>query len=199
MSTDDEVGPPLKSPLFEAVWSMAKASTLSIHEAKAVQKKLTQQQATIDALVEDLRVLRENNTYAWQTVKDLQAKLERSNSEQRDGLNGLAREVHRRMERWWTDLATGERLQRNKGELLMLIVSEIAEAMEGERKDLMDTHLPHRKMAEVEMADTLIRLLDYCGGYGHDIQGAFWEKLAYNDQRADHTAEARQAEGGKKW
>ena len=37
----------------------------------------------------------------------------------------------------------------------MLIVSEIAEAMEGERKDLMDDKLPHRKMAEVELADAL--------------------------------------------
>ncbi len=30
----------------------------------------------------------------------------------------------------------------------------------------MDDKLPHRKMAEVEMADALIRLLDYAGGFG---------------------------------
>ena len=39
----------------------------------------------------------------------------------------------------------------------MLTISEIAEAMEGERKNLMDDHLPHRKMAEVEIADAYIR------------------------------------------
>ncbi|XUM19805.1 hypothetical protein ACRAVF_19255 [Bradyrhizobium oligotrophicum S58] len=44
----------------------------------------------------------------------------------------------------------------------MLIVSEIAEAMEGERKSLMDDHLPHRKMVEVELADTLILHFRLC-------------------------------------
>lgn len=84
-------------------------------------------------------------------------------------LNERAKEVHTANEKWWVDLETGERIVRNKGEFLMLVVSEIAEAMEGERKDLMDDHLPHRKMAEVEMADAYIRLLDYAGGYGVDL------------------------------
>ncbi len=47
----------------------------------------------------------------------------------------------------------------------MLVVSELVEAMEGERKDLMDDKLPHRKMAEVEMADAAIRILDFMGGF----------------------------------
>ncbi len=42
--------------------------------------------------------------------------------------------------------------------------------MEGERKDLMDDKLPHRKMAEVELADALIRIFDYAGAYGYDPQ-----------------------------
>jgi len=44
---------------------------------------------------------------------------------------------------------------------LQLVSTEIAEATEGERKDLMDDHLPHRKMGEVELADALIRVLDF--------------------------------------
>ena len=36
---------------------------------------------------------------------------------------------------WHTDLETGELIERNKAEMLMLIVSEVAEAMEGVRKD----------------------------------------------------------------
>jgi len=47
---------------------------------------------------------------------------------------------------------------------LQLISTEVAEATEGFRKDLMDDHLPHRKMEEVELADALIRTLDL-GGY----------------------------------
>ncbi|GAA3721338.1 hypothetical protein GCM10022421_32430 [Oceanisphaera sediminis] len=100
---------------------------------------------------------------------------------------------------WWNDISTGEPLQRNKGELLMLIVSEVAEAMEGERKGLMDDKLPHRPMAEVELADAMIRILDYAGGYGYDVAGALVEKLAYNMSRADHKPENRAAANGKKF
>ena len=41
---------------------------------------------------------------------------------------------------FWNDLETGEDLhgKRNKGEMLALIHSEISEALEGERKNLMD-------------------------------------------------------------
>lgn len=100
---------------------------------------------------------------------------------------------------WWHDLKTGEPLERNKGELLMLMVSEIAEAMEGERKDLMDDHLPHRKAAEVELADTLIRIFDYAGGHGYDLAGALIEKMEYNANRADHKPENRAKDGGKQF
>ena len=114
-------------------------------------------------------------------------------------LNDYAEIVHAANQKWWHDLETGERLERNKGELLCLIHSEVSEAMEGERKNLMDDKLPHRRMAEVELADTLIRIFDYAGGFGYDLQGAYEEKMAYNAVRADHKAEARLATNGKKW
>lgn len=114
-------------------------------------------------------------------------------------LNDYSRECHATNQHWWHDPATGARLNRNKGELLMLIVSEISEAMEGERKDLMDDKLPHRKMAEVELADALIRIFDYAGAYGYDLEGAVLDKRVYNANRADHQAAARLAAGGKKW
>ena len=100
---------------------------------------------------------------------------------------------------WWTNLKTGETLigKRNKGELLCLIHSEISEAMEGERRGLMDDKLPHRPMAEVELADALIRIFDYAGAHGYDVSGAMVEKLAYNAQRADHKPGSRVAPGGK--
>lgn len=100
---------------------------------------------------------------------------------------------------WHTDLATGELKDRNKGEMLCLVHSEISEAMEGERKGLMDDHLPHRPMAEVELADAVIRIADYAGRWGYDLGGAIMEKLAYNAQRADHKIENRVKDGGKKF
>lgn len=100
---------------------------------------------------------------------------------------------------WWNDPSSGEKLNRNKGEMLCLIHSEISEAMEGARKDMMDDHLPHRKMEEVELADALIRIFDYAGGHGFDLGAAMMEKLRYNAQRADHTASARLQSNGKKF
>lgn len=100
---------------------------------------------------------------------------------------------------WWNDLHTGEPVQRNVGELLMLIVSEVAEAMEGHRKGLMDDHLPNRPMIEVELADAVIRIADMAGALGLDLGGAIADKLAYNAARADHKPENRRADGGKKY
>lgn len=54
-----------------------------------------------------------------------------------------------------------------------LISTEIAEATEGERKNLMDDHLPHRKMGEVELADAVIRLLDLAGKFGWEYNQNF--------------------------
>lgn len=78
--------------------------------------------------------------------------------------NGYAERIHAGNQKWWHSLDTGEPIERNVGELLMLVVSEFAEALEGHRKDLMDDKLPHRKMFEVELADAMIRLFDIAGG-----------------------------------
>lgn len=82
---------------------------------------------------------------------------------------------------------------------LCLIHSEISEAMEGDRKNLMDDHLPHRQMREVELADAVIRIFDLAGAYSMDLGGAIAEKMAYNAQRADHKPEARADTNGKKY
>ena len=75
---------------------------------------------------------------------------------------------------------------REDGTMIALIHSELSEAMEGLRKELMDDHLPHRPMAEVELADAIIRICDFAGYKGYDLSGAVKEKLEYNLHRADH-------------
>src|ERR1700722_20008569 len=52
---------------------------------------------------------------------------------------------------WWDE-------PRTVAHCLALIHSEISEALEGDRKNLMDDHLPHRKMIEVELADAMIHI-----------------------------------------
>lgn len=117
----------------------------------------------------------------------------------------LQQMCHNAAANWWIDPETNDTV-RNWPEKffktwvsskLMLIVTEVAEAMEGNRRDLMDDKLPHRKMLEVELADAAIRIFDLAGGLGLDLGGAMAEKLEYNARRADHKLENRLLPGGK--
>jgi len=96
---------------------------------------------------------------------------------------------------WWDDTDLQDR--HVFPAKLALVHSEVSEAMEGHRKGLMDDHLPHRPMAEVELADAMIRIADLAGAYGFDLGGALVEKLEYNAKRADHKKENRESTGGK--
>ena len=109
---------------------------------------------------------------------------------------------------WWTDITSGTDLADEArtgtrfgtalvAEKRCLIHSETSEAMEGSQKNLQDDKLPHRKMIEVELADTVIRILDLCGALKLDLAGAIQEKLAFNKIRPDHKIENRQGVGGK--
>jgi NTP pyrophosphatase (non-canonical NTP hydrolase) len=105
---------------------------------------------------------------------------------------------------WWVSpktnaVYTKDELLEVTGWKSLLIHSEVSEAAEGFRKDKMDDHLPHRKSAEVELADAAIRIFDLAGMWGFDLGAAIQEKMAYNANRADHKPANRQAEGGKRY
>ena len=114
-------------------------------------------------------------------------------------INQLRDMCHEDSLKWWQDPATKLRIHRNDGELIALMHSELSEALEGVRKNLNDDKLEHRPMVEVELADTIIRILDYAGAYQYDIGGALMEKRRYNAVRKDHTHEERLKENGKKF
>lgn len=69
---------------------------------------------------------------------------------------------------------------------IALAHSELSEALEGVRKDLMDDHLPQHKMEAVEYADAIIRILDLAAHRGYDIGAVIFDKLAYNLWREKH-------------
>ncbi len=66
--------------------------------------------------------------------------------------------------------------ERNTGEALMLIVTELAEAMEAHR-------IQDPENFKEELADTFIRLFDLCGGLKIDIEEAIAKKTARNKTR----------------
>lgn len=94
--------------------------------------------------------------------------------------------------------------RKNVGEVLMLIVSELGEALEAHRSsrkalvELFDAKAIDRTEAadyqadfeqcikdtfEDEIADTVIRILDMCEGFGIDLERHIELKLEYNRTR----------------
>lgn len=106
-----------------------------------------------------------------------------------DGLNEAASEIHKeQVEKGFYDK------ERQIGTMLMLIVSELSEAMEADRKgrhaeDVFSVSTPEEFREKVkdtfedELADAAIRILDLCGHLGIDIEKHIAKKLEYNKSR----------------
>lgn len=74
--------------------------------------------------------------------------------------------------------------EKSVSQKLLLVVSEISEALEGMREgNKMDKHLPTIPNLNVEIADAVIRLLDLSHSLGIDLGKALTEKMAFNAKR----------------
>lgn len=104
---------------------------------------------------------------------------------------------------WWhTRKAYGmpyEDKERNFGELVALVHSELSEALEAARKGLQSDHITEFSGVEEELADAIIRICDIAGARNLRLGTALAAKLIYNMQREDHKLENREKDGGKKF
>lgn len=71
---------------------------------------------------------------------------------------------------WWLG-------ERNNGELVALIHSELSEALEGMRKDDWDN-------VKEELADVVIRIMDFCEARGIDLEQNILMKIEKNKTRS---------------
>jgi len=118
-------------------------------------------------------------------------------------LKQIASEIHQNAvaKGWWEK-------DKNMGEMLMLCVSELVEAMEADRidkyTDLKEDFMNHEVLLggqgndydfeycfkncvkntfEDELADTIIRILDICHSKNIDIEWHIRQKMRYNSLR----------------
>lgn len=72
----------------------------------------------------------------------------------------------------------------NFAEAAALMHSEISEAVEAERRGIEDSpHIDGYSAVAEELADTILRVLDWCGARKIDIGGAVFAKLKFNRTR----------------
>lgn len=97
-------------------------------------------------------------------------------------LNDLSAECSRNAyEHGWHDK------DRSFGDVISLIHSELSEALEDYRdgKSINEVYWEGEKPCgiPVELADVLIRIFDFCGQNGINIQSALEKKMKYNKTR----------------
>ncbi|TPN04516.1 hypothetical protein [Mesorhizobium sp. B2-1-2] len=93
-----------------------------------------------------------------------------------DGLQAAQKLAHETATNagWYIDPETGKPIERNFGEVIALMHSELSEALEADRKNKRrDDKLPHRGAVEVEFSDGIIRILDTAAANRIDVASVF--------------------------
>lgn len=98
----------------------------------------------------------------------------------KNGFNFLQQLVHNNA----VDKGFYDNPDQNDGEKIALMHSELSEALEALRNDNPpDDKIPKFTGTEAELADTIIRIMDYAGWRDLDIAGAIVAKIKYNSTR----------------
>jgi len=122
-----------------------------------------------------------------------------------------------RFEKWFLDLTGAENFDlpasrdqfkplfasfRNArvGLKLALAMGELSETLEAVRKNIgPDEHIPEFTAEEAEIADVIIRLMNYATDRKLRLAEAIVAKNEFNRNRPDHSKEGRAAEHGKQF
>lgn len=73
---------------------------------------------------------------------------------------------------------------RGTPEKIALMHAELSEALEATRHgNPRDTHVPEFSCLEIEMADVILRVLDFCAAHDLDIGMAMFKKMEFNKTR----------------